>query len=52
MIDYFVNKIMSIKHFYWNQYVENPNKISFGIIVFLYIFLILLKNQLLAALVN
>ncbi|WP_336731590.1 hypothetical protein [Chryseobacterium sp. VD8] len=31
MIDYFVNKDHVDQTFYWNQYVNNPDKISFGV---------------------
>lgn len=31
MIDYFVNKDHVDQTFYWNQYVDNPDKISFGV---------------------
>jgi hypothetical protein len=31
MIDYFVNTDHIDQTFYWNQYVDNPDKISFGV---------------------
>lgn len=31
MIDYFVNKDHVAQTFYWNQYIDNPYKISFGV---------------------
>lgn len=31
MIDYFVNKDRVDQTFYWNQYIDNPYKISFGV---------------------
>lgn len=31
MIDYFVNTDHIDQTFYWNQYIDNPNKISFGV---------------------
>lgn len=31
MIDYFVNNDHVAQTFYWNQYIDNPDRISFGV---------------------